>query len=128
MGELAAWCKKRGLPLVHYSTDYVFDGSGNLPRREEEKPAPINAYGQSKLAGENAIKAIGGNYIILRTSWVYDAYGKNFFTTILRLMHEKESLNVVADQIGAPTYAPHLAQATLSALSRRERRRSRGEG
>jgi len=116
VGELAAWCKKRGLPLIHFSTDYIFDGNGDLPRREEEKAAPINVYGQSKLEGENAIKAQDARYIIFRTSWVYNAHGNNFFNTILRLLKEKESLNVVADQIGAPTYAPHLAWAALEVL------------
>jgi len=116
VGELAAWCKKRDVPLVHYSTDYIFNGNSHRPYQEEDKTAPINAYGESKLEGENAIKTQGGKYIIFRTSWVYDAHGKNFFTTILRLLHEKDSLNVVADQIGAPTYALHLAQATLKAL------------
>jgi dTDP-4-dehydrorhamnose reductase len=116
VAQLAAWCKDQGLPLVHYSTDYVFNGGGDEPHLEGEQPAPLNVYGESKLAGENAIKAQGDDYIILRTSWVYNARGKNFFNTILRLMKEKDSLNVVADQMGAPTYAPHLAAAALEAL------------
>lgn len=118
VGELASWCKKQELPLVHYSTDYVFDGSGDQPRRETDRVAPINAYGMSKLAGEEALKEAGGNYLLIRTSWVYDARGKNFFNTMLRLFREKEQLNVVNDQIGAPTYAPHLAAATLAALQK----------
>lgn len=117
VGELAAWCKKRALPLVHYSTDYVFDGSGERPWRETDTPHPLNAYGQSKREGERLLAATGGEYLLFRTSWLYDATGKNFFTTIRRLLREKESLNVVADQIGAPTYVPHLALATLQALS-----------
>ncbi len=118
VGELAAWCCERQLPLVHYSTDYVFDGSGDRPWREQDTPHPVNAYGESKLAGEHALRGAGCDYLLLRTSWIYDAYGKNFFNTMLRLMGEKERLAVVSDQIGAPTYAPHLARATLSALNR----------
>lgn len=114
VGELAAWCKTRGLPLVHYSTDYVFDGSEDKPWRETDTPHPVNAYGESKLAGEKALAASGVNYLLIRTSWVYDAHGKNFFTTIMRLLKEKEELRVIADQFGAPTYAPHLAKATLA--------------
>lgn len=117
VGELASWCAARGVLLVHYSTDYVFDGSGDKPRTEEAAPAPLNHYGASKLAGEMAIAAAGGKYLIFRTSWLYDSQGKNFLTTMLRLFDEKESVSVVGDQFGAPTYVPHLAQATLSALT-----------
>lgn len=117
-GELAAWCKQRDIPLVHYSTDYVFDGSGQMPRKEDEPAAPLNAYGQSKLEGEWAIMQQGGKYLIFRTSWIYDAKGKNFLLTMLRLMKERETLNVVDDQIGAPTYAAHLARATIEGLER----------
>jgi dTDP-4-dehydrorhamnose reductase len=116
--ELAAWCKKQGLVLVHYSTDYVMDGSGHNARTEDSETNPINAYGQSKLEGEQAIISEGGKYLIFRTSWVYDAEGKNFVNTIRRLIGERESLKVVADQVGAPTYAPHLAHATLDALEK----------
>ena len=115
---LAKWCKERGAAFVHYSTDYVFDGSGSAPRNEEEKPHPLNEYGRAKEAGERAIAAIGGQYLIFRTSWVYDGKGRNFLTTMLRLMAEREELSVVVDQIGAPTYAPHLAKATLQALEK----------
>jgi dTDP-4-dehydrorhamnose reductase len=117
VGELAAWCHQRGLPLVHYSTDYVFDGTGTEPHKETDAANPINAYGRSKLAGERAIIERGGIYLILRTSWVYGAHGKNFFNTILRLLHERDSISVVADQRGTPTYAPHLAHATIAALT-----------
>lgn len=117
-GELAAWCAAKNLPLVHYSTDYVFDGSGDRPWRETDAPRPINAYGESKLAGERAVAAAGGRHLIFRTSWVYDARGENFFTTMLRLFGEKESLKIVSDQFGAPTYAPHLAAATQAALGK----------
>lgn len=118
VGELAVWCRKRGIPLVHYSTDYVFDGSGNHPRTEDEPTAPLNAYGASKLEGEKAIAAVGGQYLIFRTSWVYDAQGANFMLTMLRLFGQKESINVVDDQVGAPTCAAQLARATISALEK----------
>jgi len=119
-GELAHWCKGRGIPFIHYSTDYVFDGSGDAPRAEGEQTAPLNAYGRDKLAGEQAVAASGAQHLIFRTSWVYSADGKNFFNTMLRLMHEREELQVVCDQVGAPTYAPDLAVATLEALRRLE--------
>lgn len=115
-GVLATVAAKRGIPFVHYSTDYVFDGSGAAPRKEDAKTAPLNAYGRSKLAGEKAVKAAGGAYLIFRTSWVYDAFGKNFLNTMLKLGKDRESLRVVADQIGAPSFATHLAEATLEAL------------
>lgn len=116
--ELAAWCKKQRIPLVHYSTDYVFDGSGSNSRHEDEQTNPVNAYGQSKLDGERAITGYDSKYLIFRTSWVYDSSGKNFFLTMLRLMSERESLNVVSDQVGAPTYAYQCAEATITALDR----------
>lgn len=118
VGELAAWCKKRDLPLVHYSTDYVFGDSGATPHREDDPTAPLNIYGKSKLAGERLISESGARHLIFRTSWVYDAEGKNFFNTMLRLFHENEEMKVVGDQIGAPTYAPQLAAASLAALER----------
>jgi dTDP-4-dehydrorhamnose reductase len=118
VAALAAWCNMHELPLVHYSTDYVFGGNGTVPHRETDTPSPLNIYGKSKLAGERAIAAAGGRYLILRTSWVYDAWGRNFFTTIRRLLRERETLSIVADQIGAPTYAPHLAEATLGILEK----------
>lgn len=113
---MAEYAARRGIPFVHYSTDYVFDGSGDAPRTEDDKTAPLNVYGETKLEGEALIQDIGGHYLILRTSWVYDAAGKNFFSTMLRLGAEREELKVVADQIGAPSYAPHLAAYTLKAL------------
>lgn len=115
---MAQYCAQAGIPLVHYSTDYVFDGSGDEPRTEDATTAPLNIYGESKLAGEQAITDSGCNHLILRTSWVYDAEGKNFFNTMLRLGAEREELRIVADQVGAPSYAPQLAQYTLIALSR----------
>lgn len=115
-GKLAHWSKKHNVPLVHFSTDYVFEGADDKPHKETEPPMPVNAYGESKLAGERAIMAVLGQHCIFRTSWLYDATGANFFNTMLKLMSQKESLNVVSDQIGAPTYAPHLARAVLKVL------------
>ncbi len=115
-GEIAKWCAKMGIPLVHFSTDYVFDGSGETPWKESDTPAPLSAYGMSKLAGERAIEAAGGKHLIVRTSWVYAERGNNFFMTMRKLMREREVLRVVDDQIGAPTYAGHLAAAVLEAL------------
>ncbi|HEX8234572.1 MAG TPA: dTDP-4-dehydrorhamnose reductase [Abditibacteriaceae bacterium] len=114
---LARWCATREIPFVHYSTDYVFPGTGSRPWAEDDDTSPLNVYGESKLAGEQGITAAGGQYLVFRTSWVYDAFGKNFLKTMLRLGHERDKLSVVADQHGAPTYAPQLAQATLQALS-----------
>ncbi|MDX2112283.1 MAG: dTDP-4-dehydrorhamnose reductase [Alphaproteobacteria bacterium] len=116
VGELAQWCVRHGLPLVHVSTDYVFDGSGKHARREDEQTAPLNAYGAHKLAGEQLIEQAGGDYLIFRTSWLYDAHGNNFFNTMLRLMKERETLRVVADQIGAPTYVPMFARELVAGL------------
>lgn len=116
--NLARYCKQANIPLVHYSTDYVFDGKGSIPHKTSKKPAPLNAYGRTKLAGEQKIAESGCKHLILRTSWVYDASGKNFLNTMLRLGGEKRELKIVDDQIGAPTYAPHLAKATITALGK----------
>lgn len=113
---LASAAKDIGAIFVHYSTDYVFDGSGNEARTEDYVTNPINIYGESKLLGEKLITEVGGKYLIFRTSWVYDEIGKNFFTTMLRLGAQQEQLKIVADQIGAPSYAPHLAQATMQSV------------
>lgn len=115
-GELAEWAKSKGIPFIHYSTDYVFPGTGNRGWTEEDAVAPLNKYGLTKLLGERLVEKAGGKFLIFRTSWVYDADGKNFLNTMLRLGAQKESLGVVADQIGAPTFAGELAQATLKAL------------
>jgi len=115
--ELAAWCEKHHTPLVHMSTDYVFDGSCNIPYREYDKTEPINVYGESKLAGEQAIKAQGCDYLIMRTSLLYDATSENFFTAIRRKLREQDLLDIIADQICAPTYTSHLAKALLSILA-----------
>ncbi|MBD3680021.1 MAG: dTDP-4-dehydrorhamnose reductase [Rhodobacteraceae bacterium] len=112
-GAMAAACAKRGIPLIHISTDYVFDGSGTKPWAPTAPPAPQSAYGRTKLAGEEAVRAAGGCHAILRTSWVFSAHGSNFVKTMLRLADSRESLNVVADQIGGPTPARAIAEACL---------------
>jgi dTDP-4-dehydrorhamnose reductase len=117
-GVLARWCAERAIPFVHFSTDYVFPGTGERPWTEEDSTAPVNAYGRSKLAGERLVAAAGGHWLIFRTSWVYDASGRNFVNTMLALAKERETLRVVADQHGAPTYAPQLAEAVVTALER----------
>ena len=117
VGELAQWCAAKDIPLVHYSTDYVFDGSGTSARKENAMTHPLNAYGEDKLCGEQLIAKSGAKHLILRTSWVYDAQGANFFNTMRRLFCEREEISVVADQVGAPTYAPHLAKASVDALN-----------
>ena len=111
MAEEAA---RRDILLVHYSTDYVFDGAKDGPWSEEDAPHPLNIYGASKLAGEDAIREAGGKYLIFRTSWVYARHGRNFLLTMLRLGQERDRLSIVDDQIGAPTTASALALATRS--------------
>lgn len=115
-GVIAEGCRALGALLVHYSTDYVFDGRGTRPYREDDPVAPQSAYGRSKLAGELAIRAAGARHLILRTSWVYAPRGRNFVLTMLRLASEKPELRVVADQVGCPTAASSLARATWSAV------------
>jgi dTDP-4-dehydrorhamnose reductase len=117
-GELARCAAALSVPLVHYSTDYVFDGSGEHARREADATGPLNVYGRTKLAGEEAIRASGCTHLILRTSWVYAARGGNFARTMLRLAAEREALNVIDDQIGAPTGAELLADVTAHAVRR----------
>jgi dTDP-4-dehydrorhamnose reductase len=112
VGVLAAQAKQLNALLVHYSTDYVFNGSGTRPWVETDTPQPLSVYGHSKLAGETAIRNSGCDHFILRTSWVYAARGQNFVRTILRLAGERDSLSVINDQIGAPTYAGFLADST----------------
>jgi len=113
---LAEYAKEKGIPFIHFSTDYVFDGSGDRSWREEELCHPLNAYGRTKLEGEKAIMAVGGKMMICRISWVYDALHRNFLTTMLKLGQEREHLNIVSDQVGAPCYAPHIAQAVAHVL------------
>ncbi len=105
----------RGLPFLHLSTDYVFDGTGDQPFAPDHPTGPLNAYGRSKLAGELGIRAAGGNHLILRTSWVFSAHGANFVKTMLRLGATRDSLTVVADQIGGPTPASAIALALIQA-------------
>lgn len=117
-GVLAEEAKALGIPLIHYSTDYVFDGSKPDPYTEADTPNPLGVYGQSKLAGEEAIAAVGGDYLILRTSWVYSSHGKNFLLTMQRLLQEKPQMRIVADQIGAPTWAGSIARSTRALIER----------
>ncbi len=117
-GTLAEEAKKSGALLVHYSTDYVFDGTKAAPYAEDDAPRPINVYGESKLAGERAIAASGCRYLILRTSWVYGPRGSNFMLTMLRLAKERPELRVVDDQTGAPTSSLAIARATAQLLPR----------
>lgn len=116
-GILAEEAKRLGAALIHYSTDYVFDGSKAAPYAEDDEPRPINVYGRTKLAGERAIQAVDVPHLILRTSWVYSAHGKNFLLTILRLAKERETLSIVDDQIGAPTWSRAIAMATGGILA-----------
>lgn len=111
-GIMAEEAKRLNAAMVHYSTDYVFDGAKKTPYSEEDIPSPLNVYGQTKLAGERAIQVAGVPYLILRTSWVYGARGKNFLLTILRLTRERSELKIVDDQVGAPTWSRMLAEMT----------------
>ncbi|MEI6800952.1 MAG: dTDP-4-dehydrorhamnose reductase, partial [Pseudomonadota bacterium] len=112
---MAARCADLDIPFLHISTDYVFDGAGTLPFAPDHPTAPRNAYGRSKLAGEEGIRAAKGGHLILRTSWVVSAHGANFVKTMLRLGASRDSLNVVADQIGGPTPAGDIADALIAA-------------
>lgn len=125
-GHLARAAKACGALLVHYSTDYVFDGTKATPYGEDDTPHPMGVYGRTKLEGENAIRASGAEHVIFRTSWVYSARGQNFLLTVLRLAAEREQLRVVADQIGAPTWARTIAETTAAALTRDLARRVSG--
>ena len=115
-GLLAEEARKLGAWLVHYSTDYVFDGTKNTPYIEEDLPNPLGAYGRSKLAGDLAVQQAGGNHLIFRLCWVYGARGQNFMLTMQRLAREREKLRVVRDQIGCPTWSRMIAEATALAL------------
>lgn len=110
---MARACAARGLPFLHISTDYVFSGAGTQPWQADDPVAPQNAYGRSKLAGEEGVRAAGGHAAILRTSWVFSAHGTNFVRTMLRLSESRDALSVVGDQIGGPTPAADIAAALL---------------
>lgn len=115
--ELALFAKELGALLIHFSTDYVFDGSKNSPYVETDPTNPLNAYGRSKLAGEQAIRDTGAAHLIFRTSWVYATHGRNFLLTILRLATERDELKIVDDQVGAPTCAVDLAECTTRVVA-----------
>jgi dTDP-4-dehydrorhamnose reductase len=113
---MAQEAKKIGAALIHYSTDYVFDGSKHSPYGENDPPNPVSVYGKTKLAGEQAIQGVGLPHLIFRTSWVYGTRGRNFLLTILRLASEREELRIVYDQIGAPTWCREIARGTVAVL------------
>lgn len=117
-GVIARWCAAHDIPFVHYSTDYVFDGQGTTPYREDEPTAPLGVYGTSKRDGEDAVRAAGGRHLIFRTAWVYASHGANFLRTMLRVGAERDALRVVADQFGTPTPAALIADVTALALQR----------
>ena len=117
-GIIAKVCKVRNIPLIHISTDYVFNGRSKTPYKVSDATDPINVYGYSKRLGELAIQSSGCRYAIVRTSWLYDGLGKNFLTTMLRLAENKNEISVVDDQIGRPTYTGHLAKSVLSIADR----------
>jgi dTDP-4-dehydrorhamnose reductase len=116
--RIADACAQRDALLLHYSTDYVFDGRGTRPYREDDPTAPLGVYGASKLAGEQAVRDSGARHMIFRTAWVYAAHGSNFLRTMLRLAAERDELRVVADQIGSPTPAALIADASAKILQR----------
>jgi len=118
-GNLSAICKAHQAQLIHISTDYVFDGTSSTPYKEEDRISPINVYGASKLRGEEFVLNNNSSAVIIRTSWVYSSFGNNFVKTMLRLLKEKESINVVSDQYGCPTYAADLA-ATIMTIVEKE--------
>lgn len=121
-GFLARWSLRGGIPFMHFSTDYVFSGAGTRPWTEQDPASPVNVYGRSKLEGERQVSAAGGRSLIVRTAWIYDRAGRNFLTTVLRLAGERETLRIVDDQWGAPTYAAQLARAALAAFDQALRR------
>jgi dTDP-4-dehydrorhamnose reductase len=115
-GKIATWASMRDIPFIHFSTDYAFDGSGERPWREQDPTGPLSVYGASKLAGEVAIREAHGPHLIVRTSWVYAAIGKNFLNTIIALSRERRELRILADQIGAPTPARVIATIVTTIL------------
>jgi dTDP-4-dehydrorhamnose reductase len=125
-GVLAQEAARTGALLVHYSTDYVFDGRKEGRYAEDDPPCPVNAYGRSKLAGEAAVRQAGGSWLVLRTSWVYGVRGRNFLRTMLALMRERDELRIVSDQTGAPTWAAEIAQATAAVIESAAHERTEG--
>ena len=121
--NLSQLCAEYQIKLIHISTDYIFNGTNNRPYKETDTPAPNSAYGLSKLKGEEAIEAINTDSMIIRTSWLYSSYGVNFLKTMMRLSNEKESINVVCDQVGTPTYSADLAEAILEIISKNDKSR-----
>jgi dTDP-4-dehydrorhamnose reductase len=126
VGILAQEAARTGALFIHYSTDYVFDGRKAGPYAEDDPPCPISAYGRSKLAGEAATRQAGGSWLVLRTSWVYGVRGRNFLRTMLALMRERDELQIVADQIGAPTWAAEIADATAAVIESAAHERTEG--
>lgn len=118
--NLAESCKERDVFLIHISTDYVFDGTKNTPYTETDETKPLGVYGETKLRGENAIISSGCEYVIIRTSWLYSSFGNNFLKTMQRLTAEKESIKVVFDQVGTPTYAGDLANVIYTIIQKEE--------
>jgi dTDP-4-dehydrorhamnose reductase len=116
-GIFAEEARRLNAAVIHYSTDYVFDGNKNGPYTEDDAPNPLNVYGRTKLVGEQAIQAVGASHLIFRTSWVYSTRGKNFLLTILRLAKERDELRIVNDQIGAPTWSRMIAESTAQILA-----------
>ena len=117
VGILASACQEHGTRFIHISTDYVFNGEASSPLKETDQVDPVNAYGASKLLGEQLAIQNNPSVIIIRTSWVYSFYGKNFVKTMMRLMSEKQSLGIIDDQLGSPTYAADLAEAIMQIIS-----------
>ncbi len=118
VGELGAWAAAQNVPILHYSTDYVFPGNGTEPWREDDPTAPLGVYGRSKLAGEQQLRTSGARHLILRTAWVYASRGHNFLRTMLRLCGERNELRIVDDQIGSPTPARLIAAVSAQLLGR----------
>jgi dTDP-4-dehydrorhamnose reductase len=115
-GLIAEFARTLGAWMVHYSTDYIFDGTKTSPYVEDDTPNPLSAYGRSKLAGDTAVQQVGGNHLIFRLCWVYGARGQNFFLTMKRLAREREQLRIVQDQVGCPTWSRMIAETTALAL------------